>query len=103
MFESMNTQTLTLSLDEQFSALLTKNIQHSISEVLQEKFGDITLNIHLNQLNIKTLAQKETQANNGKMATLKKSFLTDEGVKKLQQVFNTTIDPKSIKEKSKTL
>lgn len=102
MFESMNAKTLTLSLDEQFSTLLTKSIQRSISQILQAKFGGITLNIHRNKLTTKTLAQKETQANKKKMITLQKVFLADKGVQKLQQVFNTTIDINSIKEISKT-
>lgn len=102
MFESIDAKTLTLSLDEQFSALLTKSIQRSISQVLQAKFGGITLKINLNKLTTKTLAQKETQANKKKMITLQKVFLADKGVQKLQQVFNTTIDINSIKEISKT-
>jgi hypothetical protein len=53
--------------------------------------------------NISSLAQKETQAGDEKMAILQKAFLADKGVQKLQQVFNTVINTNSIKEISKPL
>ncbi len=98
IFKNANAQSLTLSLDEAFSTLLTKSIQGTILDTLRTKFGDITLNISLNKLKTQTLAQKETQASNKKIAALQKRFLADKGVQKLQQVFHTTIDINSIKE-----
>jgi len=44
------------------------------------------------------LAQKETQANNEKMAAMQKTFMKDEGIQKLQQTFNAKVDLNSIKE-----
>jgi hypothetical protein len=70
LFESADNQTLTLSLDEQFSTLLTNSIQVTIQAKLQANFGDITLNINTNKLKTQTLAQKETQAGDEKMAIL---------------------------------
>ncbi len=74
LFENTNQQTLTLSLDEQFSPLLTDNIQCTIQEILQTNFGDITLNINTSKLKAKTLAQKEIQAKNKKIDILQKTF-----------------------------
>ncbi len=103
LFESADNQTLTLSLDEQFSTLLTNSIQVTIQATLQANFGDITLKINTNKLKTQTLAQKETQAGDEKMAVLQKTFLADKGVQKLQQVFNTVINANSIKEIAKVL
>lgn len=103
LFESADNQTLTLSLDEQFSTLLTNSIQVTIQATLQANFGDITLNINTNKLKTQTLAQKETQAGDEKMATLQETFLADKGVQKLQQVFKAVINTNSIKEISKPL
>jgi hypothetical protein len=92
-----------LSLDEQFSTLLTNSIQVTIQATLRANFGDITLKINANKLKTQTLAQKETQAGDEKMAVLQKTFLADKGVQKLQQVFNTVINANSIKEIAKVL
>jgi len=78
--------------------LLTGNIQRAIQSVLQANFGEIELKINLNKLTAQTLAQKETQANNEKMAAMQKTFMKDEGVQKLQKTFNAKVDINSIKE-----
>jgi hypothetical protein len=44
------------------------------------------------------LAQKETQANNEKIAAMQTAFLNDKGVKKLQETFNAKVDINSIQE-----
>ncbi|SMN13367.1 DNA polymerase III subunits gamma and tau [Bathymodiolus heckerae thiotrophic gill symbiont] len=98
LFESADMQHLTLSLDEKFSSLLTDNIKQTIQAKLQENFGKLSLNINISKLTTQTLAQKETQAENDKTATLQQEFLSDEGVQKLQQAFNTRVDINSIKE-----
>jgi DNA polymerase-3 subunit gamma/tau len=98
LLDSADNQTLILNLDEQFSNLLTDNIQRAIQTVLQENFGKFTLQINLTKLTTQTLAQKETQANNEKMAAMQKTFMKDEGVQKLQQTFNAKVDINSIKE-----
>ncbi|TEU22844.1 MAG: DNA polymerase III subunit gamma/tau [Gammaproteobacteria bacterium] len=98
LFDSADNQTLTLNLDGQFSSLLTDNIQRAILVVLQASFGEITLKINLNKLTKQTLAQKETQANNEKVAAMQKKFMKDEGVQKLQKTFNAKVDINSIKE-----
>jgi len=98
LFENADNQILTLSLDGQFSSMLTDTIQNSILSTLQANFNNIKLNIGINKLKAKTLAQKEMQADNEKSDALQKEFLADEGVQKLQQIFNTKIDLNSIKE-----
>jgi DNA polymerase-3 subunit gamma/tau len=98
LLDSADNQTLILNLDEQFSNLLTDNIQRAIQTVLQENFGKFTLQINLTKLTTQTLAQKETQTNNEKMAAMQKTFMKDEGVQKLQQTFNAKVDINSIKE-----
>lgn len=98
LFDSVDNQTLTLNLDGQFSSLLTDNIQRAILGVLQASFGEITLKINLNKLTKQTLAQKETQANNEKVAAMQKKFMKDDGVQKLQKTFNAKVDINSIKE-----
>ena len=65
---------------------------------MQANFGELTLQINLNKLTTQTLAQKETQANNEKIAAMQKIFMKDEGVQKLQQTFNAKVDINSIKE-----
>lgn len=98
LFDSADNNHLKLNLDEKFSSFLTDNIQKNIKEILQKKFGTMRLSININQLNNKTLAQKETQAENEKMDALQKDFLADEGVKKLQETFNTSVNIDSIKQ-----
>jgi len=98
LLDNADNQTLTLNLDEQFSSLLTDNIQRAIQTVLQANFGKLTLQINLNKLTTQTLAQKETQANNEKIAAIQKTFMKDEGVQKLQETFNAKVDINSIKE-----
>ena len=98
LFDRVENQTLILNLDEQFSSLLTQNIQYAIQAVLEKKFGQLSLQINVNTLNQQTLAQKETQANHEKNMKLQKAFLADEGVQKLQKIFNAKIDLKSLKE-----
>jgi len=98
LFDNADNQTLTLNLDEQFSSLLTDNIQRTIQTMLQENFADLTLKINLKKLTTQTLAQKETQANNKKIDIMQKTFMKDEGVQKLQETFNAKVDINSIKE-----
>ena len=98
LFDRIENQTLVLNLDKQFSSLLTDNIQQAIQSVLVNKFGQLAVQINVNTLNKQTLAQKETQANHEKNIRLQKIFLADEGVQKLQKIFNAKIDLKSIKE-----
>ncbi len=98
LFESADNQTLMLNLDAQFSSLLTDNIQRAIQTVLQVSFGEITLKINLKKLTTQTLAKKETQASNEKIAAMQKRFMADEGVQKLQKTFNAKVDINSIQE-----
>ena len=98
LFDNIDGQTLILNLDEQFSSLLTDNIQQEIQDTLQANFDKVTLKINPHKLTKKTLAQREIQANNAKIASIQESFMKDEGVQKLQKIFNAKVDINSIKE-----
>ncbi len=102
VFENSDQDSLTLSLSERFSNLLTDSIKHSIQTTLQEHFGSITLNINLNNLKTQEPTAKKIQSNNAKMTLSQQNFLADEGVQKLQQVFNTKINSNSIRKVVKT-
>lgn len=98
VFDNATDELLTLTLDDQFTSLLTDQIQLNIQNMLQNHFKKITLNIILGKPKIQTLAQKETQAKNEKTAKIQKEFLNNEGVQKLQKTFNAKVDINSIKE-----
>jgi len=98
LFESNNNSTLTLTLDEQFGNLLTDFAQQSIKKTIVEKFGEINLVINLAKPKSQTLAQKQTQAKNEKIAKMQEKFLSDPIVKKLEKTFNAKVDVNSIKE-----
>ncbi|WXU00008.1 MAG: hypothetical protein Ctma_0713 [Catillopecten margaritatus gill symbiont] len=98
VFANADNQVLTLNLDAQYSSMLTEASHKNILTTLQENFAITDVKINLDTLTEQTLAQKEIQANNKKTEIRQKEFLADEGVQKLQQVFNTKIDLNSIKE-----
>ncbi len=101
LFTSLENNTLTLTLDEQFANLLSDHVQKNILESLQTQHSGLTLVIELNKLTEQTLAQKETQAHNQYLATIQQEFLSDEIVQKLEQTFNAKVDINSIKEITK--
>ncbi len=98
LFTDFTNQVLTLILDEQYTNLLTSNVELEITNVLQHHFGELTLKINLAKPESQTLAQKQTQRSDEKKAKLQQDFLCDESVQKLQQTFNAKVDVNSIKE-----
>jgi len=97
LFSSYNSDKLILTLNEEFSNLLTKNVQKSIEKTLINEFTEITLEIESGNTNGSTLSQRETIKKQQKKEQTEKKFLDDEGLKEIEKAFNTKVDLKSIK------
>lgn len=97
LFDNTNNATLTLTLDNQFANLLSDQVQKSMLTTLRQKNSTLNLVINLGKPNAQTLAQKQTQAHNEKMAKIQTQFLNDKGVQKLEKIFDTKININSIK------
>ena len=59
LFSSYNSDKLILTLNEEFTNLLTKNVQKSIEKTLINEFTEITLEIEFGNTNGSTLSQRE--------------------------------------------
>ena len=97
LFSSYESNKLVLTLNEEFNNLLTKNVQKSIEKTLLNEFNKITLEIESGNTNGSTLSQKEAIKEQQKRKQTEKQFLEDEGVKEIEEAFNTKVDLKSIK------
>ena len=97
LFSSYESDKLVLTLNEEFNNLLTKNVQKSIEKTLLKEFNEITLEIESGNTNGSTLSQKEAFKEQQKRKQTEKQFLDDEGLKKIEEAFNTKVDLKSIK------
>ena len=97
LFSSYENDKLVLTLNEKFNNLLTKNVQKSIEKTLLNKFKEITLEIKSGNTNGSTLSQKEAIKEQQKREQTEKQFLDDEGLKEIEEAFNTKVDLKSIK------
>lgn len=97
LFSSHESDKLVLTLNEEFNNLLTKNVQESIEKTLLNKFKEITLEIESGNTNGSTLSQKEAIKEQQKRKQTEKQFLDDEGLKEIEEAFNTKVDLKSIK------
>ena len=86
-----------LTLNEEFNNLLTKNIQKSIEKTLLNEFNKIILEIESGNTNGSTMSQKEVIKEQQKRKQIEKQFLDDEGLKEIEEAFNTKVDLKSIK------
>ncbi len=98
LFSTLANNTLTLTLDEQFTNLLSDHVHKSMLESLKDKYTDLNLVINIDQSTSETLAQKEARVHKAYLAKIQQEFLNDEVVQKLEQAFNTKVDVKSIKE-----
>ncbi|WP_428087428.1 DNA polymerase III subunit gamma/tau [Candidatus Thioglobus sp.] len=98
VFNSFASNTLTLTLDEQFSNLLSAHVQKSMLACLKVNNPELTLVINLDKPSEQTLAQKQTQAHNQYLAGIQQEFLNDAIVQKLEQTFNAKVDVNSIRE-----
>ncbi len=97
LFNSYENDRLILTLDKEFSNLLTKNVKKSIEKTLHNEFNEFTLEIESGNTNGSTLSQKEAIKEKQKRELTQKQFLDDEGLKKIEEAFNTKVDLKSIK------
>ena len=97
LFSSYESDKLVLTLNEEFNNLLTKNVQKSIEKTLLNEFNKITLEIESGNTNGRTLSQKENIKEQQKRKKTEKQFLNDEGLKEIEEAFNTKVDLKSIK------
>ena len=97
VFDSLKDQILTLILSNDFINLLTQNTQSSIEKTLNEDYPGITLVINPGSTNGSSLSQKESVKSEEKRKQTENQFLNDDGLKELQEVFNSQVDVKSIK------
>ena len=97
LFSSYENDKLVLTLNEEFNNLLTKNVQKSIEKTLLNEFNKITLEIEVGNTNGSTLSQKEAIKEQQKRKQTEKQFLDDDGLKEIEEAFNTKVDLKSIK------
>ena len=97
LFNSYENDQLILTLNKEFSNLLTKNVKKSIEKTLHNEFNEFTLEIESGNTNGSTLSQKEAIKEKQKRELTQKQFLDDEGLKKIEEAFNTKVDLKSIK------
>jgi len=97
LFSSYESDQLVLTLNKEFSNLLTKNVKKSIEKTLHKEFNEFTLEIESGNTNGSTLSQKEAIKEKQKRKQTQKQFLDDEGLKKIEEAFNTKVDLKSIK------
>jgi len=97
LFSSYENDQLVLTLNKEFSNLLTKNVKKSIEKTLHKEFNEFSLEIESGNTNGSTLSQKEAIKEKQKRKQTQKQFLDDEGLKKIEEAFNTKVDLKSIK------
>ncbi|MDC1446873.1 DNA polymerase III subunit gamma/tau [Candidatus Thioglobus sp.] len=97
VFDSLKEQILTLTLSDDFVNLLTQNTQSSIEKTLNNDYPGITLVINPGSTNGSSLSQKESVKSEEKRKQTENQFLNDDGLKELQEVFNSQVDVKSIK------
>jgi len=98
LFDTLANNTLTLTLDKQFTNLLSDQVHKSILGSLRVQYAELNLVINLDQLDAETLAQKESKAHKLHLDKIQQTFLNDEIVQQLEQTFNAKVDVKSIKE-----
>ncbi len=97
VFVTLKDQNLSLTLSDDFINLLTQNTQSSIEKTLNKNYPGITLMIEPGQTNGSSLSQKESVKSEEKRKQTESQFLSDDGLKELQEVFNSQVDLKSIK------
>ncbi len=97
LFSSFENDKLVLTLNEEFNNLLTKSVQKSIEKILLNKFNKITLEFEVGNTSGITLSQKEAIKEQQKRKQTEQQFLDDDGLKEIEEAFNTKVDLKSIK------
>ena len=84
-------------MSEDFNNLLTDSTQKSIEKVLNNSCPGTSIAIEPGKTNGSSMSQKEHVKSEIKRKQIENQFLSDDGLKELQEVFNTTVDIKSIK------
>ena len=82
--------------------LLTKNTKNSIEKTLSSFYSDLSLVIELGETNGSTLSQKESTKLETERKKTEEQFLSDDGLKELEETFNTKVDTQSIKSLKET-
>jgi len=76
---------------------LRKTHKAQLKKILNEAYPQITLVINPGSTNGSSLSQKESIKSEEKRKQTESEFLNDDGLKELQEVFNSQVDVKSIK------
>ena len=97
VFKSLKDQTLVLTLSSDFVNLLTPKIEESIRNGLNKEYHSVELIFEPGETNGDSLSQKESVAREQERKETENQFLSDDGLKELQEVFNSKVDLKSIK------
>jgi len=97
LFCSFSAGTITLTLNKEFNNLLTSNTQKSIEKKLGTIVDGISLVIELGETNGSTLSNKEANKLEQEKKQTEDQFLSDDGLKELENAFNSKVDKKSIK------
>ena len=97
VFKSLENQTLVLTLSSDFLNLLTPKTEDSIRNGLHKQYPAVELIFEPGETNGDSLSQKESVEREQKRRETESQFLSDDGLKELQEVFNSKVDLKSIK------
>ena len=97
LFCSFSAGTITLTLNKEFNNLLTNATQKSIEKKLGTIVDGISLVIELGETNGSTLSNKEANKLEQEKKQTEDQFLSDGGLKELENAFNSKVDKKSIK------
>ena len=97
VFKSLEDQTLVLTLSSDFVNLLTPKTEESIRNGLNKEYPLVELIFEPGETNGDSLSQKESAAREQERKDTENQFLSDDGLKELQEVFNSNVDLKSIK------
>ena len=97
LFCSFSAGTITLTLNKEFNNLLTSATQKSIEKKLGTIVDGISLVIELGETNGSTLSNKEANKLEQEQKQTEDKFLSDDGLKELENAFNSKVDKKSIK------
>ena len=97
VFKSLEDQTLILTLSSDFVNLHTPKTEESIRNGLHKLYPSVELIFEPGETNGDSLSQKESSEREQKRKETESQFLSDDGLKELQEVFNSKVDLQSIK------
>jgi len=97
VFKSLTNQNLTLTLSKELVNLHTTKTEESIKNSLHNLYPALEIMIEPGETNGSSLSQKESIKNEKKREQTENLFLSDDGLKELQEVFKSQVDLKSIK------